>query len=448
MQFNIRDPIHGTITFDEMEKRVIDHPIFQRLRYIHQLGLNYLVYPGANHDRFSHALGAMHVAGKLFDSILNNSTEVWNKHFSASDTAYFRRIIRLAALLHDLGHPPFSHMAERFMPQLSTLSIPQTWFESSAATEGSKSNDRQASHEDYSVLLIAKLADDESVGLSTEDVQNICSLVHHQIQPAKSWQEKYQNQAWLHDLLHSLISSELDADRMDYLLRDAHFTGVAYGQYDIEHLIANLGVVERPDSTLVRTIDATAVRAFEDFLLARYHMFLQVYTHKTPQMFEYFVAQARLNNEIDFVIPSLVDDYVKLRDSTVLERLFIASENPKNVWSRRFALRQPAKLALMVQNSNPEEKSLLDKTIAAFKSKNIPYFLNTTKQYLSKTQPFVGSGHSEMLVRRKVLGQFIYEPIEKYSSLLQKYNEVIDLSFLYVLPEYADCFEEVFKEAV
>lgn len=432
--FDIRDPIHRTISFSEREKRVIDHPLVQRLRYVRQLGLSYTVYPGATHDRFTHALGAMHVAGRMWARMCETSGEVLRAHFSDDDLSYFRQILRFSGLLHDLGHPPFSHVSERFMPRFNDLALPKAWF---VVPE----TDRQASHEDYSILLIAALVSVDgdpkaAVPLSSDEAQDIASLVHHGVMPSESWRKRFgenEGSKGIHRLLRSLISGELDCDRMDYLLRDAYYTGVAYGTHDIDHLVVNLGVVEMPDKGLVRTIDSTAVRAFEDFLLARYHMFLQVYLHKTTIGFDHFLEQAIQEGEFELKVPGDAIGYSRLRDSTMIERLFAAADDPKNVWSRRLIFRIPPKMILSSANAKPEEKELMAKVTRAFKAGGVPYFEITSHQYLSKSTPM--ASNSSMFVRRKVLGRYIYEPIERFSALLNKYNEAIDMTHLYVLRE-------------
>ena len=431
--FEIRDPIHRTISFSEREKRVVDHPFVQRLRHVRQLGLSYTVYPGATHDRFSHALGAMHVAGRMWARMVETSGEILRTHFSDDDLSYFRQILRFAGLMHDLGHPPFSHVSEKFMPRFADLDLPRDWLVT-------PDQDRQASHEDYSVVLIAALAADDTAPLSRDEAQDVASLVHHGVLPSAAWQKRFgenEGSKGIHRLLRSLISGELDCDRMDYLLRDAYYTGVAYGTHDMDHLIANLGVVDQADRGLVRTIDSTAVRAFEDFLLARYHMFLQVYLHKTTIAFDHFLERALEDGEFELTFPGDAKGYSRLRDSTMIERLFKAADDPKNVWSRRLVARQPAKLILMSSNAKPDEKALMAEVIAALKTAGVPCFELTSHQYLSKSLPTVegAGGPSSMLVRRKMFGKFVYEPIERYSALLTKYNEAIDMTHLFVLPE-------------
>jgi hypothetical protein len=429
--YELRDPIHQTIEFDEDEKSVIDHPVFQRMRYVRQLGLSYLVYPGAAHDRFSHMLGAMHVAGRVWDNITKVSRETLLEMFDAADLKYFRRVLRFAALLHDVGHAPFSHASEQLMPKCGTLEVEKSWYVDYEPK-------RIAEHEDYSVMMVGALGRDPSAPLSIEEAQDIASLLHHGVKPSAAWRKRFSGKrAAVHDLLSSLISGELDVDRMDYLLRDAHYTGVAYGFYDMDHLVRNLGVAYVHGRPML-TIDSTAMRAFEDFLLARYHMFLQVYHHKTTNGFDHFLKQAFGKKEVRIDVPGTVEGYLQMRDSTYLEALFAAARAPKNVWSRRFVDRRPAKRVYTASGDHPESRDTMRKLRADLDEAGVPYFAIASHQYLSKLDSFrkrARKDESRLYVREKNLGRVVFTPVEHYSALLKKYNEVIDIVNLYVLPE-------------
>lgn len=427
--YEIRDPVHSTIEFNEKEKTVIDHPCVQRLRFIRQLGMTFLVYPGAEHDRFSHAVGAMHVAGRVWKRIEETSGDLLKEYFNGRELAYFREILRLAALLHDVGHPPFSHVSEKFMPRLSKLALPWTWFKDI-------NKNRQATHEDYSVLLISKLCLGNGAIFSKEQAQDIASLVHHEVSPSKKWDKLFGNgvgRRGIHALLRSLISGELDVDRMDYLLRDGHYTGVTYGFFDIDHIIQNLGVTINSKKELVLTLDSTAVRAFEDFLLARYHMFLQVYLHKTTLSFDYFLEKALADGELTLEFSGHADGYLDLRDSTLIEKLFESSKAVQGGWSFKLLSRKPGKLILSASHANG--KRLIRRLEKKFKKAGIKFFTVEAKQYLSKLRSEKRNNKSSFLVRRKMLGKVFYEPIAKYSSLLNRYNEIIDIKNLYVMPD-------------
>jgi HD superfamily phosphohydrolase len=231
----VRDPIHGFIYRNDVEEQVIDSPIFQRLRGIRQLALANLVYPGALHTRFDHSLGSMHIAGRIAESIgLSNEN---------------RRLVRLTALLHDLGHGPFSHVSE---PVLET-------FADRAALGDAKGDIHET-------ITRAMLRQDERLAhlISERDRNRIIGILDGTHGDA---------------VLHDIISGPLDADKQDYLLRDSYFCGVKYGIYDLDRLIQILTIRnDRTNSYLA--IHEDGVNSLEQFVLARSYMTMQVYRHR------------------------------------------------------------------------------------------------------------------------------------------------------------------------
>lgn len=219
----INDPIYGFITLERgIVFDLIEHPFFQRLRRITQLGLSYLVYPGAYHTRFHHALGCMFLMEKAILQIRNKGHEISSEEEEA---------LKIAILLHDIGHGPFSH-----------------------ALENSIANN--ISHEDLSKLFMEKLNNefDGKLSLAIQIFNNKHS-------------KKF---------LHQLVSSQLDMDRLDYLKRDSFFTGVTEGNIGTERIINMLDVV---NDHLV--IEEKGIYSIEKFLIARRFMYWQVYLHKT-----------------------------------------------------------------------------------------------------------------------------------------------------------------------
>ncbi|MBM4395580.1 MAG: HD domain-containing protein [Deltaproteobacteria bacterium] len=256
----IRDPIHGPIEVSPPEKAVIDHPLVQRLRRIRQLGFAEDTFPGATHTRFLHSVGTMHLAGLAFDAVARDLAFV-----PPSDLARARATVRLAALLHDLGHPPMSHGGERLLPSVRAI--------------GEGTDDRTATHEEMTRALVLRsdLADTISREMAGSGVRpgHVAAVLAGR--PLGDDPFTF-GSATILPLLGQLIAGELDVDRMDYLLRDSYFTGVAYGRFEKDWLLSRMGA-HRAGPAACQAIDSTAVHAFEDFLLSRYHMFLMVYSH-------------------------------------------------------------------------------------------------------------------------------------------------------------------------
>ncbi len=214
----IRDSVHGNLSIDDYELKLVDTPQIQRLRRIKQLGFTYLIYPGANHTRFEHSIGTMYLASLLADHL----------HLDADK----QKILRICALVHDAGHGPFSHVSEAVL---------------------------DVSHEVLTSRIIKNslLGDIIAENYNTKEILDIINGI---------------------GILGQMISGELDVDRMDYLIRDSHYTGVAYGIIDIERLIYNMKL----ENNLV--LDKKGVQAAESTLVARYFMYPSVYQHHTTRI--------------------------------------------------------------------------------------------------------------------------------------------------------------------
>ncbi|MEK7355752.1 MAG: HD domain-containing protein, partial [Bdellovibrionota bacterium] len=230
----IKDPIHGTIDIKSAEGAVLDSREFQRLRQIKQLGFAEYSFPGATHNRFLHSVGVMHLAGLAFDSIFRNF------EFSKPEVrARLRQTTRLGALLHDIGHGPLSHTTEEVMPPLDDLKIKA--YEHRHPEKGVASNsNRQANHEDYSIKLITDSSLSEIIQKSFPDLTplHVACLVDRSLDAKDDF--FIDRGVDLRPVLSQMISSEMDVDRMDYLMRDAYFCGTNYGKVELEWLIGNL----------------------------------------------------------------------------------------------------------------------------------------------------------------------------------------------------------------
>ncbi len=259
----ISDPVHGTIALSKIELDLIGCPTFQRLRGIKQLGLAHLVFPGADYSRFSHSLGVCHVAGKILDALVRNG------HVAGADLDE-REVqkYRLAALLHDIGHYPFSHAMEDALKDVSAAhKLTDPTDTKSTAAEDYLNHERvgkQILESDRKIVNILK-----NNGFDQKD---ITSVILRERPP----------------LFANLISSDMDADRIDYLLRTAHHTGLPYGSVDLEYLLTEI----RVDSQNRICLTAKALRAAEHFLLCRYFDYQQVAYNKTVAGFEWLLKDS------------------------------------------------------------------------------------------------------------------------------------------------------------
>lgn len=358
----IRDPIHGPITVNEDELKVIDSPYVQRLRGIKQLGFADLTFPGATHNRYSHSLGAFHLAGKAFDHIFHDFTFADKQEWQR-----FRTLIRLAALLHDSGHGPLSHAIEQVMPPKKDV----------IGGEG------QASHEDFTEAIILK-SSLNAVLVQTfgKDIPlALVSLIRNENRIPQVFEVKMGGQTVsLFPLLSALISGEIDVDRMDYMARDSLYCGIPYGHFDRDWIFSNLTYFIK-DSKAYLALDSRAIYAVEDYLLSRYHLYLIVYLHHKSVIYDEMLYQFLSTDETKTRLPSSVDEYLMVDDYWLRVRL-LQSKNP---WAKRIINQQPYKLLLEVRSDQKEEsKKIADELEAKLKKSNIGYFRSSSTGLLSK----------------------------------------------------------------
>ncbi len=288
-----RDPIHGFIEVRKHELEIINTAAFQRLRNIKQLAMTYLVYSGAEHTRFGHSLGVMHLVTRAFRSAIDGYKEC----FPDAKREQYEQILRLIALTHDIGHAPFSHASESVFPP-------------------------GVEHEDFTVEIVLKteIADiiykigQEFVDKYGEEYnitpKLICDI-YRGVNPGPNSEYTF---------LKSFMDSELDCDKMDYLLRDSYYCGVKYGMYDVERLISSFTICYKNDIPRL-AIASGGVQAFEEFVLARYFMFIQVYFHRTRRYLDIMLGRALKNVLPGGTYPADVNEYLQWDDCRVLQLL-------------------------------------------------------------------------------------------------------------------------------
>lgn len=336
----IYDPIHKFIFFDSGERAVINSRPVQRLRHIHQLGMTNLLYPGANHTRFEHSLGVMELAGRAFDVITTNASSEIRDLFPQIDDErlrpYWRQVVRIAGLCHDLGHLPFSHMAE-------TDILPP----------GIK-------HEHVTIEVIRSpelMALWETMKLVPEDIIKVA--IGSKYDPElPSWER----------IMSDIIGGDaFGVDRMDYLLRDSYCTGLAYGTFDHLRLINTMKILSAGSPDGLGNLEPDlgvehgGLRAAEALLLARYFMYSQVYFHRIRLVYEVHLGSylKSVAGKDDF--PMKQEDYFQLgnflgwTDNQVLTDLFDAAVDDDasgHEDALRIAERQHFKV---LYESNPSE---------------------------------------------------------------------------------------------
>ena len=294
----LRDPIHGFIPIYEHELKIIQDPVFQRLRRIKQLSFGYFVYHGAEHSRFGHSLGVMHLVDRSISKIIQTNKK-YGSNIKIDDDDI--KLARLAALLHDVGHYPFSHALD-------------------------KANIIEENHEKYSQVLVK---DHFSGIIETSGIEpgHVADLIDGKFDPDRSF-------------LTTLINSPIDADKFDYLLRDSHYAGVKYGVYDLERLLDSLFV---PNDGRLVVLDKGFFTA-EQFVLARYLMFSQVYSHKTKLCFEGIAKKAlqHLVKQEKFSYPTIkelsneseIKKFINLDDAWLLKEIRDINDPKVSHWNK------------------------------------------------------------------------------------------------------------------
>lgn len=284
----LKDPVHSYIHIHyEVIWNCLDSKEFQRLRRIRQLGGDFQVYPTAEHSRFSHSLGVYEIVRRMVTEVKSLCVEL---------TEYEKVCVMLAGLLHDVGHGPFSHAFEHVTNH---------------------------SHEEYTAKIILGNTELNAIlrAVSEKLPQDIVSIIQH----------THEN-----DILNQIVSGQLDADRMDYLLRDSYFTATSYGQFDLERILRTMRVRKTAEGRKVIVVKYTGIHSVEDYIMARYQMYWQVYYHPVARSYEAVFIQLfnRLKDifkgdkdyfeDMKVLIPFLeksevsVDEYFKLDENSLL----------------------------------------------------------------------------------------------------------------------------------
>lgn len=292
------DPIHGVIRITKLEKKIIDHPLFQRLRDIRQNTFLYKVFPSAMHSRFEHSVGVMHLSYEILKNINLNALIYDRKNMGIDLYLDIKKMpssliqeLRIAALLHDVGHGPLAH-------QFDSFAISVKDFIEKCKTEGNKQYDKiislsdndKLTHEQVSCIFIKEIIEElknEAQDKSNDDdvyKENIAAINPESIIKIVDKRYDFKNNIEgvnVYPLLGSIISSSpIDADRMDYLLRDSYFSGVKYGIYDYGRLLMSF-IPVKVENSVYLAYKESGMDSILEFANARSGLYSQVYFHKT-----------------------------------------------------------------------------------------------------------------------------------------------------------------------
>jgi len=379
----ITDPIHDFIRLTNTERKIIDTPVFQRLRRIKQLSGAHLTYPGAQHTRFEHSLGVMHIASMA-------GTSLESKGITTKDDV---SNLRLAALLHDIGHGPFSHLFEEVLQRKN-----------------------KKTHEQIGKQII----------LNTEigDIISENGFDKKLIQNLAMGEGKLQ-------FMNEIVSGALSADMMDYLLRDGYFTGAEHAKIDHSRITYSLDVYKKK-----LALDHSALVNFETMMISRFQMFKAVYFHKTVRAGEVMLLESMTLADDELGLTSLtLDDYVKQTDESIMALLLSIPETTQELRSAKKIARdyQDRKLFKCVFESiipsNPTTKVMQELKNRIVKNSKVDpnqVFLDTSTTHSIPLTPSKKESKSIILVKndsKKTISEQI--PISKIplvSSISGKMN--------------------------
>lgn len=471
----VRDNLHGTIPFSEVERVVIDSPEFQRLRRVGQTSFVRYVFPGAVHTRFEHSLGTMHLAEMMLTRIVRSQRRILEDFKNALENVsptlandaraadmrgfsllgtesalntletcdYVRACVRMAALVHDLGHPPFSHSCEKFLPswqtlenQLPELHLPQflgDYFQAKIATlratQAFDMNETRLRHEDLTLMLTAQVFTREPE-ISFEMAHDVCAILDTSLPVPR---ESRIARAGLRWLLHEIVSGEIDADRMDYLRRDARACGVVYGLFDIERIVDSLGFYADEHGNCHLALKRSGVPAFEDYLRARLSTYEQVYFHKTSTGCEAMLDFAHRHLD-GFALPMDLDSFADVDDTNLIEYARRFALSPEAIFAHnvmRDMIRNRCLWKGVYEEQVPRARlattpSLCPAVLSFLREKGVPCEMIENRPTLTRLMPRGRKAHSDNALRvivRDVHGLRRLEPIESYSMLVNRMDE-------------------------
>lgn len=454
----IMDPLHGGIKFFEHERQIIDHPLFQRLRHISQNDILHLVFPGATHNRFQHSVGTMHIAGRLYRIIIKKYLAQREQagvallsHQQKKAIKFFYLCIRMAALMHDVGHAPFSHQFKKCPEIAKILSDPQTFIQLWGDDTWQDYHQQVPSiieHEHYSVRLAHEILTSVELdyrGLYKADV--ICLLDTVDFTKTESFMTNAghlcevflgkeqaimslaptQIARKMQLLLHSIISGEVDVDKMDYILRDSYYTGCEYGVYNLDHLLNNILIGYSNEPWLGLAINLKGLGALEDFVFSRYQLYTIIYTHKTTIGFEWTLINAMSEQMKDADVAATV--YTALTDITAFHNFTDTyfwekfRQAAAGTYAYRLINRQKLKFLSAQKNLSPLEKIVVEKKLKTCHPQLDKLIIYDCKSHFSNISKDSYDKHLRILAKDPFSGKRQLLPIRQFSDFFEKFAD-------------------------
>lgn len=342
----VRDPIHGFIYLSHDELGLVESRPFQRLRDIKQLALTYLVYPGAMHTRFEHSLGVMQLATRAFEALERKSQNELKRNFKRLEMSLdeARALLRVTALLHDVGHLPFSHGGEGILPR--------------------KANGQFTKHEEVSIAIVRgrEISRILKRNFYTGIVDHVCRLLDESAEVPPELL-----------ILRKLISGQFDADKMDYLSRDSLHCGVGYGHFDYLRLLETIRVKPAEEGGLELSIERGGLHVLEAMMLARYWMFTQVYFHKTRRIYDRYLSnylRRWYSGQYKNLLNVLSYSDLSVMADIVADGKRSTSDEDRGKWARRILNRQHHRVVYETSShASPKDEKIALKVSAALKER-------------------------------------------------------------------------------
>ncbi|WP_195575456.1 HD domain-containing protein [Paenibacillus sp. 1001270B_150601_E10] len=486
---SINDPIHGVIHLTMEEMSVVESPLFNRLHHVRQNSFLYKVFPSAKHTRFEHSIGVMNYAHQMLLAVLENgyiakrrgdianSEDDFNSaltrgvgidlngHLRENKELFKQTFIelRLAALLHDIGHGPLSHLFDAFAPNVDEFlriissdenvggddifisSIKQLLRDYELKQIKKEKTDVRIEHEHVSCYFIYKIL--HKIGCSQESIYNILTILKPELALGKLMVPIFNQEYDILQLLNDIVASApIDCDRMDYLKRDSYFAGVPYGNYSEARVLKSMLAYAINDKKIRLGLKQSGLHAVENFLQARYEMYVQVYGHKTNEacraMLNYVTEEKGLNftswSEKQLTAKDFEELYVSLSDEQFINHLLkkLGKERKKtledirkrNLWKRVYEVEEFIDEKDKVTTLSAKFSEGFEQIIKEFGESQLMKFSD-------ERFPLKDMGQGAQLLEKSSLGYYVVSPqkIRTSSQIIQSLNNGLRILRVYSL---------------